>query len=415
MDKPQKPFLPFLLGSDENVYSFARAFHERYGIKPAVLCKKQYIPTKYSKIIELYIIEGFDSETVFTEALSRIAGEKLAEYEKLLLVPCSDRYVELTVNNPEVIGRYFANRFITPEQLEKFVTKERFYALCEEYGQRYPKTFVCEYENRTAAPELMREAGIDFPVVVKPANSNSYEYLNSSFEGKKKVFFIDSRGEYDALIANMAVSDYRGVLIIQERIAGDDTNERTMNCFSDANGEVVMMSLGCSVLQEYAPLRMGNYAAILSSNDEILYERIRAFLNEIKYVGFSNFDMKYDARTGEYVLFEINPRQGCSNFFSFAAGCDLAKLLVDVYVNNETPPLVKAGSEILWSSVPKGILLKYVKNPEILAKVKALIKQKKFHMTLYYKKDFSVRRYMRIFLYYLRHYRSFKRYFFDKK
>ena len=69
--------------------------------------------------------------------------------------------------------------------------------------------------------------------------------------------------------------------------------------------------------------------------DKELSERMKNFLEDIGYIGFSNFDMKYDPRDGQYKLFEMNLRQGRSSFFVTAAGYNLAKFLVDDVIYNK--------------------------------------------------------------------------------
>ena len=117
------------------------------------------------------------------------------------------------------------------------------------------------------------------------------------------------------------------------------------------------------MLEYYDPKSVGNYAAILSRGDTLLYDKMQRFLQAIGYVGFSNIDMKYDSRTGRYVLFEINPRLGRSSFFCRAAGINMMKLLTEDVVYGRRGKCIYNETTALWSNVPRGILTRYVTSP----------------------------------------------------
>ena len=407
----KQPFLPIILGSDENAYGIARAFHEKYNIVSTIMCRLVYAQCKYSKIIEVIQIDKFDEENICIENIVKVAENKLKDYEKLILVPCSDYYLEYIAKNKDILEKYFCNKFISYDLLQKFVTKEKFYEICEEYKLPYPKTLVCEKKDRL---NILNSLPFDFPVIVKATNSNSYDYLHSSFDGKKKVFFVNTKQEYTEIINNMNKSDYGGNLIIQEFITGDDTTQRTLNCYSDNNGKVKLMCFGQPVVEDYAPLQLGNYAAIMTDYNQEVFDKIKFFLEEIKYVGFVNFDMKFDKKSGEYKLYDLNPRQGRSSFFVTAAGYNLAGFLVDNCVYEKNPDIIYAKTDRLWLSIPKKIIYKYVENPEVLERAKRLIKEKKYSYTLLYGKDFSFMRYFWIKRYYGKHIQNYKKYFFSK-
>ena len=96
----------------------------------------------------------------------------------------------LSRHSEEFEGR-IANKFISNSLLSTLDTKDKFYALCEKHGMDYPKTVVASPEERLSVIDSLP---FDFPIVVKPENSNAVEYLHAKFEGKKKVFFFGDKG-----------------------------------------------------------------------------------------------------------------------------------------------------------------------------------------------------------------------------
>ncbi|MDR0459073.1 MAG: hypothetical protein LBG68_01225 [Coriobacteriales bacterium] len=401
-------FLPIILGSDENAYGMARAFHQRYGIKSLLVCRLQLAATKNSRILDIVCIDRFDSDEVFLPALVEVLA---AHPEPKILIPCSDRYLQLVVQNSAVLEPYIANRFISSDLLDQVVTKQRFYELCDQYGLRYPQTVVCPPERRL---QVLEELPFGFPMVIKANNSNSFEYLHSTVADKQKAYFVRTADEFTKIMQNLNASDYTDNLIIQEFIPGDDTAMRVMNCYSNRQGKVKLMCLGHPILEEYTPLNAGNYAAIISDSDTSLYQQIQAFLEEIGFVGFSNFDLKFDNRTGQYVLFEINPRQGRSSFYVTAAGYNMAEFIAQDVIFGEDNEPVYADKQHLWLSIPKSILYKYVQNAQAKTKLRQLIRSNQYTYTLFYKPDFSVQRWLRMQRYLMRHHQDYKQYYFDK-
>ncbi|WP_138752656.1 ATP-grasp domain-containing protein [Paenibacillus sinopodophylli] len=404
-------FLPIILGSDENAYGNVRLIHEKYEIKPLLVCSRLLIPTMNSKLFDLIQIDGFDSEDIFPDALLSILEKYSASNKKIVVIPCSDYYAAMLSRHYSKFKGLIMNHFISEALLDTFDTKDKFYKLCEKHGLDYPKTIVCEQHEREIALEHME---FQFPIVVKPENSNAYAYLHCHFEGKKKVFFFDTKDEYLTMVRSMNLSDYAGKLIIQEFIPGGDSSMRVINSYSDDNGIVKLMCLGQPVLEEYAPKTLGNYAAIISRSDKGIYQKVKTFLEEIGYVGFSNIDMKYDHRTGKYMMFEINPRLGRSSFFVRAAGLNMIATLIDNVVYGKDEDCVYSDKTALWTNVPKVVLRKYVTEPALSDEINKLYKQRKVLKSIWYRKDLNLKRIIRVSRYFFSHVGNFRRYYFNK-
>ncbi|MFD0673507.1 hypothetical protein [Cohnella sp. GCM10027633] len=404
-------FVPIILGSDENAYGNVRLIHETYNIKPLLLCTRLLIPTMHSKLFDLVRIDRFDHEDVFPGALLSVLEKLAAPNRKLIVIPCSDYYAGMLSRHYDKFKGLIANRFLSAELLDTLDTKDKFYALCDRFGLDYPKTVVAEPDERESAAERIE---FRYPIVVKPENSNAYDYLHCSFEGKKKVFFFSNKEEYLTMVRSMNGSDYRGKLIIQEFIPGGDSAMRVINSYSDDNGIVRMMCLGQPVLEEYAPKTLGNYAAIISRSDMDIYAKIKAFLENIGYVGFSNIDMKYDRRTGRYMVFEINPRLGRSSLFVRAAGLNMVKALIDRVVYGKGEGCVYGQDVALWTNVPRTVLRRYVTDKALSAEIGRLYGQKKVIRSLWYRKDLNFKRIVSVSRYGLSHIQNFRRHYFDK-
>lgn len=408
---PKKDFMTIILGSDENAYGNSRLIFEEYGVKSVLMCSRRLLPTYYSHISNIVETPNFDKSEIFVKTLLSKLKELHQDYEKVLVVPCADYYTELLVSNYDEFEGLIANKFISKDLMNKFYCKDEFYQLCAKHGLDFPKTYVANAGDRVDAIDKI---DFDFPIVVKPENSNAYEYLHAEFDGKKKVFFFFSKQEYLKVINAMNKSDYKGKLIIQEFIVGGDDAGRVVNSYCDENSNVLASCLGQPIIEEYAPKMLGNYAAIITRDDASLYKMIKNFLKEIGYVGFSNIDLKYDAKSKRYLAFELNPRLGRSSFFVYSSGLNMMKVLIEdtVYGNKQKPIFNKKTA--LWTNVPKKTILKYVQNEAIKKEALDLIKSGNYVKTLIYSKDSNIKRKIYMCRHYEMQHQNFEKYYFEK-
>ena len=401
-------FQPVLLGSDINVYGMARSFHEEYGVASVAIGKGILGPCTASKIVSVEVVEpNLEDDTTFVRTLLDFAKRYEGSGKKLLLVPCGDNYIKLLVRNQDKLRGVYEFECIDEDLLMRLSIKESFYEVCTEHGFSFPKTMTCTAENHKNL-----ELPFDFPVIVKP--SNSVAYWNCSFPHKKKVFVAENREEFEKILDAIYGSSYQDHLILQEYIPGDDSNMRVMNCYCGRDKKVKLIALGNALLEEHSPEGIGSYAAIVNGVDEKLNEQIKGFLESIGYVGFANFDMKYDRRDGTYKLFEMNLRQGRSSFFVTAAGYNLAKWLVDDVIYRKELPCTVATNKVLWTIIPKQIIFQYVKDEQLKAEARELIRQGKFCQSYYYRGDRSIKRWINFKKNQFHYFEKYKRYFGNK-
>lgn len=400
-------FLPIILGSDENAYGTARLFMEAYGVKPLLLCKQRLVACVHSRLFRLEQIDGFDRPEVFVPRLLATLHREAREAEKLLVIPCVDYYAALLSEYADRFEGRIANPILPKPLLDELTAKHRFRDLCERHGLAHPKTRIIPPEERAQAENDLPG---EFPIVLKPENSNAASYLDCRFPGKKKVYYLRSRQEYRQITAALGAAGYDGTLVAQEYIPGGEDTLWMLNSYSDADGRVRAMGLGQVVLTEHDPIMRGNNAVILSRYDEAILSQFRAFLEDIGYVGFGNFDLKLAPGTETPVVFECNPRLGRTNFYLRAAGLNIMKTFTEDVVYGHREDCVFAKEAALWRNVPMAAVKRYTQNRTLCAEAEALAKAGRCMTTRHCPEDRSLLRSLEMLRYDLALLRSYRRY-----
>ena len=358
----QQPFVPLLLGADINVYSMARAFHEAYGVKTIAYGMYPSGPCYGSSIIDYRVRQHNDEPEVVLKNVTEVARE--FPDKKVIVLGCGDNYLtSIAVNLPKFPENVVAP-YIDLALMETLIHKERFYQLCDQYGIDHPATYV--YHKGEGHDFQLPFSG---PYVVKPAESATY--WDHPFDTQKKAYVLQTREEVDQVIDDIYNHGYEDSLIIQDFIPGDDSYMRVVTNYSGEDGRVQLMCVGHVLLEEHTRHGIGNHAVIITEEAPELCEKLRAFLEDIKFTGFSNFDVKFDQRDGRFKVFEINCRQGRSNYYVTGAGYNLAKYLVEDRVEGRPCELTVTQNRHLWRVVPKSVAYDYV-NPRYHQEMRAL-------------------------------------------
>lgn len=388
MEFYEADFIPVIFGNDINVYSVARAFYEMYKVKSYVFGKALEGPCFGSMMIEFTENKMADQKDELMEAVNIFAD--LHRDKKILVIGCGDNYVKSITQNKE----NFLNNVVVPyadfEMLNTLMDKEKFYLLCDKHGIEYPKTFVCTMENKDDF-----DLPFSAPYILKPANG--VMYFANRFEGQKKVFKLESGDKLRDTVDKIYKSGYTDNLIIQEFIPGDDTYMRVLTNYSDRQGRVKLMALGHVLLEEHTPYGIGNHAVIINEYNEELMLKFKSFLEDMGFTGFSNFDIKLDSRDGKFKVFEINTRQGRSNFYVTGSGYNIASYFVDDFIKCVPIEERLVKNERLWMVVPYYVAMKYISDSKYRDEIKRLIREEKFANPLYFDADNKLSRLYRLF------------------
>ena len=379
-------FLPLLFGGDINVYSMARAFHEAYGIRSAAYGKFATGVCYESAILDYRVCAQNEDGPTFFQNVCGYAGEH--PDKTVLVIGCGDSYVKLAARYRDQFPANVIAPYIDYDLMDRLTNKEKFYELCDQFGIDHPGTFV-----------YRREMGHDFqlpfgaPYICKP--SNGVAYWEHDFPGSEKVFCLPTREALEATLDRVYAAGYPDSMIIQEFIPGDDSFMRVVTNYSGADGKVRLMCVGHVLLEEHTGHAIGNHAVIITEPEPELCEKLRGFLEAIGFVGFSNFDIKYDQRDGKFKAFEINCRQGRSNYYVTGAGYNLAKYLVEDVIEHKPCALTVTQNRHLWLVIPPKVAFDYV-NPRYHQEMRALERANAAVNPLFYRPDNGLMHKLRI-------------------
>ncbi|MDZ5078295.1 carbamoyl-phosphate synthase [Nesterenkonia sp. HG001] len=397
----EQAFVPVITGGDVGTYSLAREFHEAFGAISAIIPTTVNRNLKHSRILEAFPAGSMTTAEPVIAKLKEVAAlltDDGARPRPLLLLANYDHLVRFAVDHRaelEAVG--YTIPYPSAQLLDRVALKENFYALCEELGVPYPKTaaYDCaahtEQRAQSFAAEELAEAGVSFPLVLKAGDGGAWADI--SFEGRRKVHYVDDAEELTGLLGKAAGAGYTGVLIAQEHIPGPDSQLRLATFFSDQTGRVRLTAFGEVIVEDHAPGLEGNSPAVLTSRDEAVEKQGAALLRAIGWRGFAMFDIKVDPRDGVAKFFELNPRLGRNHHYLTASGVNPARLYVEEHLRGGLggPDHQVAKQPALHTTLPLPLVKKHA-SADQLRRITALAEQGRIVNPFFYDVDSDLRR-----------------------
>lgn len=382
----KNPFIPVIVGTDINAYNMAISFHEEYGIKPIIVGRVSLPFTQLSSVIDkIELFPDLNNSEHFASILLKVAEKYETPGKKLILIGTNDPYVRLIIQNKRILQTKYLMNYMDEELMNQVYIKKNFYELCKQHGLETPHT---HYYSCTSDQPFNEE--MMYPVIIKP--SNGVEYYKYPFEGAQKVYRLNSNEEINEVILKIKASGYQDDLIIQDYIPGDDSYMWDAVYYGNSKGKAELITFAQVVLQEHTVTAIGNYTAVITRYNHEMMEKLVRFLEDLHYVGFANFDIKYDERDGKFKVFEVNIRQGRSSYYVTFCGHNMARYLVDDLIYGKEKELTYLDEHFLFTVVPKYVLKNFVEDSKIREEIKGLIKEGKYGNPLFYKSDTHLKR-----------------------
>lgn len=392
-----------IIGSDANAYYMARCYHEAYHKKAYVLAKGELPYTKYSNILNIFYDFSIWNEEGFLRAIYKFKEEH--NNYKTLLISSNESYARMIAKNKEqLLKDNFIFNYPSLDIIDSLMMKETFYKKYQDSCLNLPETYYFDCSKDKTINKKMK-----YPLILKPSNVIMYNHL--SFEGKNKIYQIYSKKELDEVIKRIVDAGYTDTLIIQDFIPGDDTYLFDAVAYVSSKHQVKLLSLAKIGLQEHSKNMVGNAAVLINGYTEgidtkEIEEEMKTFLEDIKYQGFCEFDLKYDYRDKKFKVLEINARQGRSSYYITGCGYNLVKVLIEDLIEHKDMKYTFLTDRVLLSFVPRGVALKYIKDKEYRQEVIRLWKYRVNPVN--YRKDRNFMRRLYLIKKYFRYYKEYK-------
>ena len=331
-----QPFVPVITGGDLGAYSLAREFHEAYGIKSAIVPTSENLVVGGSKLSQLFPAgHMFDPDHVVRH-LQHVAQQLQSDGPRpLLLTAGYDHLVRIVIDHRQQLqemGYVFPH--LTAEQLDQAALKDKFYALCDQLGIKYPKTAIIDCSQGTDQVEAfvaaLAEPEWHYPLILKAGDGSAW--AETRFPGRRKVHYLETAQELAEVLIKSIEAGYRETMIIQQFIPGPDSNLRILTHFRDREGHTVLTGLAQVIVEDHAPGLEGNSRAVVAVSDAAVEAQGARLMDALNWHGFGMFDIKIHQQTGEPYFLEMNPRLGRHHYYLTVAGANPAMYLYREFV-----------------------------------------------------------------------------------
>ncbi|MBB5831813.1 carboxylate--amine ligase [Brachybacterium aquaticum] len=362
-----------VLGAGLNSLNLTIAFHQQYGMRCTTVVRIPVAMNERTVTSDLITLGADATDEDMRDALIDLASQRPAGRPALLLTN-ADSLIDFIDRFRGDLEQHYTLAQVDAALLSRLADKAEFAEICQELGIDTVPTVIVDFSRAGEAGwNGHEELPWSYPVVGKAANTAEYHHVD--FPGKKKVFFLETPAEQQDLVRRLRESGFTGRFLFQELIEGDDTAQRSITAYRSSRGKVTLLCAAQVLLGEHTPEALGRPAAMVTGDFPTLTAAAEKFLDAVDYVGFANFDVKVDPRTGRECFFEINPRIGRNNYYVTAAGEPVARHVVEDRLHDRDIDQVVVTAPILYTILPLRLVLSYVRDPALRAHVKQVARR----------------------------------------
>ena len=342
MLKKSKPKVLLCESSSRQVLPMAKAFAALGYEVVTVQGKKTDLGavTRYSS--RRIVVNGVDDDYDTAYSFYKELLEK-GEYE--LAVPLSDFSAGILVKLKKEIEEKTKTKIATNEETIFSLASDKLNTMkvCMENDIPCPPTFneICSISDIPY--------GVSYPLLIKPRVSC----------GSIGLHIANNRVELERYIVNSR-DEKNGEILVQEFIP-QTGRQYNGHFFIDDNGDAKMALI--SQKCRWFPLDGGAATMCVTIHRQDITNMCLRLLNIIGWRGYCDIDLMEDPRDGSIRIIEINARISANIKLCFAAGIDVARMLVGLYLGNNVPNFLEYSDNICLRCIHTDFLW-FVKSPQ---------------------------------------------------
>lgn len=321
-----------VVGGDYQGLGIVRSLGRR-GIEVVVLDDERSV-SRYSRYaVGSVRVPSLRGETETVEALEEM-GERLG-LDGWVVFPTREETVAAIARHRDRLARRY--RIPTPpwEVVQWAWDKRNTYQRAAELGIATPRFWTL------LDPDDLEQVDGDPPFVIKPAIKEHFLYATG-----RKAWRADTRRDLAARVREAADLIGTREVIVQELIPGPGSAQLAFCAFFKDGGTRARMVV--RRLRQHPPEfgRASTYVETIE--DTGLDEPSERFLRSIGYYGLVELEYKYDSRTGQAKLLDVNPRTWGYHDLGRRAGVDFAAHLFADQTGQPAPDPGTAAPGVSW-------------------------------------------------------------------
>jgi predicted ATP-grasp superfamily ATP-dependent carboligase len=253
---------------------------------------------KYSRFIDRFIYYSPKSDEAWIRKIDTVVND----YGIDVIMPIFDVSTKRIIESKHFLVNK-SKLVLLPElsDFNKALHKDLLYLHLKSNGLPSPKSIIIDSKVRN-------EVELDYPLIAKPT---------FGFNGGMGVMYINNEKE---LAEYWQINNNNENILLQEFIDGYDVTCNVLCC----NGEIQAYTMQKTSEDKYC--KVAPQYEFVFFEDEALLKLIKSLMKSLNWSGVANIDFRFDKKTQDYKVIEINPRFWLNTEASALAGVNFPYL-----------------------------------------------------------------------------------------